>query len=79
MRTNIRPQLRSLIFVNIEVVLNDPAVSDLEMPAVGGLVAGRNHDACRFARFEAPPLNSLGHSPPSSRSGARDIKGEALG
>ena len=38
--------------VDTEVVLNDPAVGDLEIPAVGGLVADSNHDACRFARFE---------------------------
>jgi len=38
--------------VDIEVVLNHPAVGDLKMPAVGFAVADRRHDARWFARFD---------------------------
>jgi hypothetical protein len=38
--------------VDIEVVLNHPAVGDLKVPSVRLAVADRRHDAGRFARFE---------------------------
>src|SRR6202048_5540718 len=38
--------------VDIEVVLNDPALRDLKVPSVRDLVADSNHDACGLARFE---------------------------
>ena len=38
--------------VDIEIVLDDPAVGDLKMPAVRFAVADRRHDARWFARFE---------------------------
>src|SRR3979409_705446 len=37
--------------VNVKVVLNDPAISDLKMPSVRDLIANSNHDARRL-----PPL-----------------------
>jgi hypothetical protein len=36
----------------VEVVLNHPALRDLQMPAILFLVADRNHDAGRFARLQ---------------------------
>jgi hypothetical protein len=41
-----------LPIVDIEVVLDDPAVGDLQMPAVGLAIADRRHDARRLARLE---------------------------
>ena len=38
--------------IDIKVVLNDPAVGELEVPSVSDLVADRSHDARRFSRFE---------------------------
>src|ERR1700731_3500650 len=38
--------------VNVKVVLNDPAISDLKMPSVRDLIANSNHNARRLARFE---------------------------
>jgi len=38
--------------IDVKVVLNDPAVSDLKMPSVCDLVANGNHDARWLARFE---------------------------
>ena len=38
--------------VDVEVVLDNPSVRDLQMPAVRLAVADRCHDACRFARLE---------------------------
>src|SRR3981081_3271228 len=38
--------------VNVKVVLNDPAISDLKMPSVRDLIANSNHDARRRAPFE---------------------------
>src|ERR1700730_1464030 len=38
--------------VNVKVVLNDPAISDLKMPSVRDLIANSNHDARRLAPFE---------------------------
>src|ERR1700732_577483 len=38
--------------VDIEVVLNDPALRDLKVPSIRDLVADSNHDACGLARFE---------------------------
>jgi hypothetical protein len=38
--------------MDIEVVLNDPPVSDLKVPSVRLAVADRGHDPCWFARFE---------------------------
>ena len=38
--------------IDIKVVLNDPALRELEVPSVGDLVADGRHDACRFPRFE---------------------------
>src|SRR5580765_1784772 len=38
--------------VDVKVVLNNPAIGDLKMPSVRDLVANRNHDARRLARFE---------------------------
>src|ERR1700720_3620676 len=38
--------------IDIEVVLDDPAVGDLKMPAVDFAVTDRRHDACGFARLE---------------------------
>ena len=40
------------LVVDIEVVLDDPALGELQMPAVGRLVADRDHDARRFARLQ---------------------------
>ena len=40
------------LVVDIEVVLHDPAIRDLEMPAVELLVADRRHDACRLSGFQ---------------------------
>src|SRR5207249_10497177 len=40
------------LVVDIEVVLHDPAVCDLKMPAVELLVADRRHDARRFSGFQ---------------------------
>ena len=37
--------------VDIEVVLHDPAVGDLKVPAVCLSVADRRHDPCRLPRF----------------------------
>ena len=49
MRTKIRPQRWSF---DIKVVLRDPAVGDLKMPAVELLVADRRHDARRLSGFQ---------------------------
>jgi hypothetical protein len=38
--------------VDIEVVLNHPAIGDLKMPAVRFAVADRGHNASRLARLE---------------------------
>src|ERR1700730_4724750 len=38
--------------VDVKVVLNDPAISDLKMPSVRELIANSNHDARRLARSE---------------------------
>jgi hypothetical protein len=38
--------------VDVEVVLNDPALGELQMPAVGGFVADGGDDARRLARFQ---------------------------
>ena len=38
--------------IDVKVVLNDPALRELEMPSVRDLVADGNHDARRFSRFE---------------------------
>src|SRR5262245_40820330 len=38
--------------VDVNVVLDDPPVGDLEMPAVCPLVANGGHDARRFARLD---------------------------
>src|SRR6201984_1339326 len=38
--------------VNVKVVLNDPAICDLKMPAVRDVVADGSHDARRLACFE---------------------------
>src|SRR5271165_6245952 len=38
--------------VDIEIVLNDPALGELQMPAVGGLVADGGHDASRLTRLQ---------------------------
>ena len=49
MRTNIRPPSSVR---DIEVVLHDPAVGDLKMPAVELLVADCGHDPRGLARLE---------------------------
>ena len=49
MRTKIRPQRW---VVDIKVVLHDPAVGDLQMPAVRFSVADRRHDPRRLPSFE---------------------------
>jgi hypothetical protein len=36
----------------LKVVLHDPAVGDLKMPAVELLVADRRHNTCRFSGFQ---------------------------
>ena len=41
-----------VLVVDIEVVLHDPAVGDLKMPAVELLVADRRHDARRLSGFQ---------------------------
>ena len=46
MRTNIRPQ--SMV-VNVKVVLHNPAMGQLEMPAV--FCPNGNHDPGRFPGF----------------------------
>src|SRR5260370_15018343 len=38
--------------VNVKVVLNDPAISDLEMPSDCDPIANSNHDARRLARLQ---------------------------
>src|SRR4029077_278466 len=38
--------------IDIKVVLNDPALRELEVPSVSDLVADGSHDARRFSRFE---------------------------
>src|SRR6266705_564730 len=38
--------------VDVKVVLNDPALRELEVPSVRDLVANGSHDACGFSRFE---------------------------
>ncbi len=38
--------------VDVEVILNDPALRELEVPSVSDLVADGSHDARRFSRFE---------------------------
>src|SRR5262249_40134910 len=38
--------------VDVDIVLNDPTLGELKMPAVRRLVADGDHDACRLARFE---------------------------
>src|SRR5215469_14744394 len=38
--------------VNVKVVLNDPTICDLKMPAVRDVVADGSHDARRLPRFE---------------------------
>src|SRR5215471_4857115 len=40
------------LVVDIEIVLDDPAVCDLQMPAVCFLVADRGHDPRRLSGFE---------------------------
>jgi hypothetical protein len=40
------------LIIDIEVVLHDPALGELQMPAVGRLVADRDHDAGGFARLQ---------------------------
>jgi len=40
------------LVVDIKVVLHDPAVCDLKMPAVELLVADRRHNTCRFSGFQ---------------------------
>src|SRR5258708_32883737 len=48
MRTNIRPQRWSWI----KVILHDPAVGDLKVPAVRLPIADCRHDPCRLSGFE---------------------------
>ena len=38
--------------VDVEIVLNDPALGELQMPAIAGLVADGDHDACWLARLQ---------------------------
>ena len=38
-----------LLIVDIEIVLDDPALGELQMPAVRDLVADGDHDARRFS------------------------------
>src|ERR1700720_60161 len=38
--------------IDIKIVLNDPALRELEVPSVSDLVADGRHDARRFSRFE---------------------------
>jgi hypothetical protein len=38
--------------VDVKIVLNDPTLSDLEMPSIRDLIANSNHDARWLARFE---------------------------
>ena len=38
--------------IDINVVLNDPALRELKMPSVSDLVADGGHDPRRFSRFE---------------------------
>jgi hypothetical protein len=38
--------------VDVKVVLNDPAISDLKTPSVREFIANSNHDARRLPRFE---------------------------
>ena len=38
--------------MDVEIVLNDPAVCDLQMPSVGLAVADCSHDASGFPRLE---------------------------
>jgi hypothetical protein len=38
--------------IDIKVVLSDPALRELEVPSIGGLIADGSHDARRFSRFE---------------------------
>src|SRR5262249_26241597 len=38
--------------VDIDIVLNNPSLCELEVPAVCRLIADGNHNACRLARFE---------------------------
>jgi hypothetical protein len=40
------------LVIEIEVVLNDPALGELQMPAIGGSVADGDHDAGRLTRFQ---------------------------
>ena len=38
--------------VDVEIVLHDPALGELQMPAIAGLVADGDQDAGRFARLQ---------------------------
>ncbi len=51
-RTHANKDPAPALVVDIKVVLHDPAVGDLKMPAVELLLADRRHDACRFSGFQ---------------------------
>src|SRR5271165_2845040 len=51
-RTDAYEHSPPLPVIDVEVVLNDPAVCDLQMPSVGFAVADRSHDAGGLPRLE---------------------------
>src|SRR6516162_7708368 len=51
-RTDAHEHSPPLPVIDVEVVLNDPAICDLQMPSVGFAVADRSHDAGGFPRLE---------------------------
>ena len=51
-RTDAYEHSPPLPVIDVEVVLNDPAVCDLQMPSVGFVVADRSHDAGGLSRLE---------------------------
>ena len=51
-RTDAHKQPTPPSVIDVEVVLNDPAICDLKMPSVGLAIIHGRHDACRLARLE---------------------------
>src|SRR6516162_4905491 len=51
-RTDAHEHSPPLPVMDVEIVLNDPAVCDLQMPSVGLAVADCSHDASGFPRLE---------------------------
>src|SRR6516165_2089682 len=57
-RTDAYEHSPPLPVIDVEVVLNDPAICDLQMPSVGFAVADRSHDAGGFRALRITTISS---------------------